>query len=431
MALWNLTLFLRTSVPSEDGCTYLRMAEQFARGEWHEPLASVFPPGWPLFLAPWLWLGAASEWASVVLATSCVLLSLRPMAQCAALLVATPSQPAAAAPFAAMLLLATSPLLSRLAVEGYSEPLFLLCMAQGTLSLLRGRAWAVGAWAGAAFWVRPEGALLAPLLVMVQPTRRSAWRKALQASLLVLCSVLLQAVLRCGAGLGFDALPLLGFHATRDELSQRGAWFANLLAVPGPWLEGLGVSGLLALGAVGPRLWALRAAALAQLAVVLTFVVRRRFFVSCAVAVHGLAAVAIANWPARWRKGLLGLAVLHAVVGGWLGTMDQDRALDRELGRYFAGQLAAATGLQSDLPRVLYYAQRPLGEPRRWSAEQWLARAEQQRAEWLVLGKRNAQQARRAGTAAWGEFVPATLPEPLASACAQRELLVLTRRSAR
>ena len=37
--------------PSGDGTSYMWMAQQLARGQWHDALSMVFPPGFPLLMA--------------------------------------------------------------------------------------------------------------------------------------------------------------------------------------------------------------------------------------------------------------------------------------------------------------------------------------------------------------------------------------------
>ena len=46
-----------TGVPSQDGTNYLWMAERFGAGDACAGLDEVFPPLWPLLVAPLTWLG--------------------------------------------------------------------------------------------------------------------------------------------------------------------------------------------------------------------------------------------------------------------------------------------------------------------------------------------------------------------------------------
>lgn len=422
---WHLLLFLRTPVPSEDGVSYLWMAERFAAADWHGGFGTVFPPGWPLLLAPWLALGLPPELASLLLATVAVVATLWPVAALAARL--APGHERVAA-LAAAGLFAASPLLGRLAVEVFSEPAFLWVMAWGTWFGLGGRSVALGVCAAVAFWIRPEGVLLVPALALAAPTWRSAARRLAVATTIALAGVLLLALCRWLAGHGFDPLPIHAFHESRDELDQRGAWFANLLDIPGPWLEAFGVSGLLCLAALGARLWPLRAAVLLQIAVVLTFVVRRRFFVSAAVAVHCLAALALLRCPPALRRATLALAGLHALLAGWHGGIDPDRAVDRSLGQYLQGQLRPDDRIATDLPRVVYFAGRQPPEPRRPDLAQLAVRAATDDVAVVVLSQRLAAE-RSAPLLPGCTEMP--LPEPLASACAQRGIVVLARRRVR
>lgn len=431
---WLVVLFLRTPVPSEDGVSYLWMAERFAAMDWPGGLSTVFPPGWPLLLAPWVALGVPVEVAAFGVAAVCLLVALRPMAAIVEHFAADRvDSDGAPVGWTAALLLATSPLLARLGAEGFSEPAFLAVMAWGTLLGLRGNSVALGLCAAAAFWIRPEGALLVPALALAGPNLRAIAARAAVAGGITLLGVVLLGVVRSKAGHGFDPLPIHAFHETRHELVGRGDLLGNLLAVPGPWLEAFGVSGLLGLFACGRGLWPLRAAALLQVGVVLTFVVRRRFFVSAAVAVHALAALALQRLPRRLRHALLALAVGHALVAGWTGGIDADRAIERELGIYLRSQPAVAGGVVSEAVRVVYFAGLPPPEPRRDDWQALLERAEASRAAYLVLSRRavaaaTAAEADAARLAA--RYTPAELPSELASGCAARGLVVFARRAA-
>ncbi|MBL8753782.1 MAG: glycosyltransferase family 39 protein, partial [Planctomycetes bacterium] len=209
-------LGLATPVPAEDGVSYFWMAQQFAAGAFAEALAMVFPPGWPLLLAPIVALGVSPEAAALLLSALTLALAAGPLVALAHEL-----DPRAAWP--AALLWASSPLLLRVAAEGYSEPPFVLLVAVGTWFGRRERFVAAGVCAGLAFWVRPEGLVLAASFVFVAP--RAAWRALLPAGLCVLAL----ATLRAALGLGSELLPLLTFHEQRDDLPGRGRVLANVL----------------------------------------------------------------------------------------------------------------------------------------------------------------------------------------------------------
>ncbi|MCA8948982.1 MAG: hypothetical protein KDE27_05735, partial [Planctomycetes bacterium] len=208
-------MFVLTSlrpVPSEDGVSYLWMASRFAAGDWQGALSMVFPPGFPLLVAPFVALGLAPERAADLVNACAFGATLLPLAAIARRL--APGTPQVGL-VAAVLFLSGS-LLLRVAAEVYSEPTFLLLVASGLLAGQRGRLWLAGGLASAAFWIRPEGLLLALAFTFAAP--RSGWR-SLPGALLGVAAL---AALRWGAGHGFDPLPILAFHEQRDDLPGRG-----------------------------------------------------------------------------------------------------------------------------------------------------------------------------------------------------------------
>src|SRR5262245_57055922 len=86
--------------PSGDGTSYMWMAQQFARGEWRDAMSMVFPPGFPLLLAPLMALGIDPWAAGVFTGALCLALLTAPLERIAADLA-----PGTQAPMAAMLLL--------------------------------------------------------------------------------------------------------------------------------------------------------------------------------------------------------------------------------------------------------------------------------------------------------------------------------------
>jgi hypothetical protein len=418
LAVWGLAA--ATPVPSEDGVSYFWMAQRFAAGEWRAALSMVFPPGWPLLLAPLLACGVAAERAATLLGAASLAACVWPLVRIARALHPDAELPAA-------VLWASSPLLLRVAAEGYSEPPFLVLMAFGTLAGLRGRFVAMGVCSGIAFWLRPEGFALAASFVLVQP--RAAWRSLLPAA----GGVLALASLRAGAGLGFDALPLVAFHAQRDDLPDRGALLANLLAMPGPWFEAFGVAGLTALLAPWrrrePAAATLRWQIALQLAAICTFVVRRRFFLSCAVPVVVLAAAVLARAPRRVAQAVLVLAIVLGAVFAWRGRTDADRAVERELGVWLAQALPRDGALVTDLPRVAWYAGRRPPPPRHFAAAQLLAQAHAADVRCVVLSidsKRGQFAELAAGLA--DAFARAELPASLRDAADARGIAVFVAR---
>jgi hypothetical protein len=416
--LLGLALAARTPVPSEDGISYLWIAQQFAAGDFREALSTVFPPGFSLLLAPFLWLGVDPEWAAIGLGIACTLLTLLPLARCAEAVVPGGGLPAA-------WLLAANPLLARLAVEVYSEPPFLLLMAWGTWWGLTGRFRRLGIAAAIGFWIRPEGLLLVPAFLAASPLR--AWRSLAPAAL----GVLLLAVLRWSLG--------HGFHEQRDDLPQRGDLLGNLLLVPAAWFEAFGLVALLALlphrvfvrdGAHPARgRLPLAVAAILQIAVVCTFVVRRRFFLSAAVPVVALAGAVVARWRPRVQLVVVAVAVVLGAIVALRGTIDPDRAAERTVGVHLRSRLQPGRTVTGDLPRVVWFAgQRPL-PPRRFDAARLAAMAGAPEVQFVVLATRRERDGEPAVADLPGpDFAPAELPPELVDACRWRGIAVFQRR---
>lgn len=420
LAAWSLVLALRSPLPSEDGVSYLWIAERFAAGDFAAALSTVFPPGYPLLLAPWLWLGGNGETVAHWFGAICLGATLWPLARLATFAGAPTVWPA-------VLLFAASPLPPRLCAEVYSEAPYLLLMAWGAWFGVHGRMLAMGACAAAAFWIRPEGSLLAASFVLVTPRR--SWPSLLPVAL----GVLALAAWRWSAGHGFDPLPIHAFHEGRDDLPERGLLLRNLLAVPGPWFEGLAIAGALVLPALfrpgSRRLWPFVWQVALQVAVICTFVVRRRFFVSCAVAVHVLAGIVLARFPLPARHALLVVAIGIGLVSGWNGGIDADRAVERDLGVWLRPQLAVADRLVSDLPRVVYFAGAPPLPPRHFTLPQMLDQVAGADVAWVVVRDRSER-------VPFAELEPqltkrferAVLPAGLAEAAAARGVAVYRRR---
>lgn len=416
--VWRVVLLRLTPVPGEDGVAYLWLARRFAAGDFAAGFGDVFPPGFPLLLAPWLWLGgepfATAQWFGIVCAAATV-----------PVLVALARRIAPDGALAVAWLWAFAPLLARLSVEVFAEPPFLLVVALGTLAGMRQRWWLTGLAGAVAFWIRPEGLLLPIAFVLAHRT------PALRALAATLAGVLAFAGARWLGGHGFDPLPLLAFHEQRDDLPERGRVLTNLLAVPGGWFEAFAVTGLLALYAL--RRWrerdvqALGWQSLLQVGAICTFVVRRRFFLSAAVPMHALAAPALAALRPRCRWLLVGVL---AVVGGVLGVRgvtEPDRIGERELGRWLLPQLAGDDQLVTDLARVGWYAGRRPPPPRKFTTETLLAQAHEPAVRFVVVAdRREGFAALAAGLA--GDFVPVALPDGLAQLAAARGIAVFARR---
>ena len=420
LATWCLVLARRSPVPGEDGVSYLWMAERFAAGDVAAATGPVFPPGYPLLLAPLVAAGVGAEAAAHLVGALAVAATLWPLARLAASMGGAPCARAAVWLFVAL------PLLPRLAAECYSEPPFLLLMAHGALAATKQRWWLVGLCSAAAFWIRPEGSLLAASYALAAP--RSAWRALLPVGV----GVLALAALRALGGHGFDPLPIHAFHQRRDDLPEQGDLVGNLLATPGPWFEALALAGALCLPQLRWRDPARRPLLLQialQIGVIATFVVRRRFFLSCAIPVCALAGATLAALPTAWRRGLLAAAVALAAWSGWTGGIDADRAVERELGAWLRPRLAGGERLVSDLPRVAWFAGEEPLPPRHHTAAQMQAIVDATRPAFVVVRTRSERSAWRE-LQPWltARFVAADLPPDLAAAAAGRGVGVFARR---
>lgn len=426
VAGWALLLAQRVEVPSPDGIGYLWMAERFAAGAPGAALAMVFPPGWPLAAAPLLALGLPAEAAMTWVAAAALGGAAVAVRRCAELV-----QPGAG--WSAATLFAAGPLLPRLPGELFSEPLFLLVVGWGTWWGMTGRAWRCGSAAGLAYWIRPEGALLAVAFAAHRP------RHCLRLLVPTVLAVVALPGWRAACGLDWELLPLLAFHDQRDDLPERGQWLANLAAVPwglaeafGP-LAGLGLAWLVPdlrrratnPAALRPLVWM----TLGQFAAIGAFVMRRRFLVSAAVPIALLATVPLATMSRRIRLPLVGAAAAVAAGLAWSAAPPPSRGVERELGRFLGAMLPGNAAVVSDLPRVVYYAGRQPPPPRHFTAAQLAAQAAAPGVQAVVLAAQSQRESSRAAAELLAEtFAPLPLPEPLASRCRARGLLVLSRR---
>lgn len=429
---WRAVLIALTPVPSEDGVSYLWMAERFAAGDFTAPLGEVFPPLLSLLAAPLIaagfdaWFatqsvlalaGAASVWA------------------CARLTAALAPSPTRAREFAtaAAWLTAFAALPARYCAEVYTEPLFVLVVALAAHDAVRARWIWCGAWVGVAFWLRSE-VLVLPIALTL--TRRGAWRTLLPAG----GAVAGLGVLRGIAGHGFELLPKLGFNWSKSAAGDSlAALVDGVSALPGAWFEAFGVAGVLALSGLalgrGSADRGLRLALLGAVVVVIAFATRRRFLVAWWPLVVPYAVMGLGGLPGRMRLLVLAAAV---VLGGVLGlrTTSADRVAERDVAHALRARLAPGEVIVSDLTRVVYFAgQRPL-PPRHFAPDELLALARAPDVRFVVLGaRREGFAAVRAGlvpadaqTFRPETFRPETLPAPLAALAAARGLEVFVRR---
>lgn len=421
---WRWLLATRTPVPAEDGANYLWMAERFAALDAAAALSEPFSPLWPLLLAVPIACGAPPLPAGQVL--GCVLggLALLPLAAVAERLRRGAGLPAAA-------LAATSSLLARTAAEVLTEPLFVLVAAAGIWCGVAGRTKGLLLAGAAAFLVRPEGLLL-PL-----PFALLDWRRHRLALLGPPAAVLAFGLWRLSSGHGFDPVPKLAFHAQRSELgAERGFVLGNLLAVPGAFAEAFLLAGLLALLALRPprprgsaALWL---ELLCGIAAIVSFVVRRRFFVGWAAAVLPLAGIGLAGLHrigARGRELALVLACGVDLWTAWHGTIDENRIAERLVGRHLREHLAPGETVAGDLTRLLYFAgMRPL-PARHFDAASLAAMARAPSVRFVALSSRSQRGVHDEVVAELADsFGRYELPRSLGDAAEDRGITVLVRR---
>lgn len=422
MALaWRIVLAVRTPVPSGDGCSYLWIARQFAGGRAALALSEVFPPGFPLLCAPLLRVGADAWTVGSCVCLVTAALSVWPIVRIADHLRAGAGVPAA-------ILWVASSDLARNAADVFSEPPYLLAMACGTLCGLRGRFVAVGVWSAVAFWIRPEGVVLATAFALAERRRASV---ALLPTALGVASL---AVFRWWHGHGIDPLPMLAFHVNeRDDLPGRGDVLTNLVQVPLRWFEAFGGVGLLPLLAVVPRLRAGRGAAplawqvVMQIGAICTFVTRQRFLLSAAVPVFAFAGVAAAALRPRVRGAVLVALVAFELVGGWRGVTGADRVAERRVGEYLGAQLRGEERIVTDLTRILWFADRRPLWPRHFRVDELLALAAEPVTRFVALRDKHETfpELDRGLAVGWRR---ADLPADLDASVRQRGIAVFVRR---
>lgn len=418
---WRIALALRTPVPSGDGCSYLWIAKQFAEGRARLALSEVFPPGFPLLCAGFLRFGVDAWTVGLCVCLATAALTVWPIVRIADHLRAGAGGPAA-------ILWVASSDLARNAADVFSEAPYLLAMACGTLSGLRGRFVAVGIWSAVAFWIRPEGVLLAVAFVLVER------RRALAALLPTALGVATLAMFRWWHGHGIDPLPMLAFHVNeRDDLPERGDVLTNLVHVPLHWFEAFGGAGLLTLAAAAPTLRAgMRAATLwwqivMQVGAICTFVTRQRFLLSAAVPVFALGGAVTAALRPRVRVAVLVALVVFEAISGWRGVTGAERIAERRLGEYLGAHLLGEERIVTDLTRILWFADRRPLWPRHFRVDELLSLAAEPTTRFVALRENHETFAElnRGLAAGWQR---ATLPADLDASVRQRGIAVFVRR---
>lgn len=381
-----LVVALRTEVPGRDGVSYLWMAQESAAGKVEALFATVFHPLYPAMVGGLLRSvpDLSVETAGQLVAGVCACLALFPLWGAARALFGE------RAAFWTALCYAVSAWFARLPAECLSEGPFFLLAASWAFALTRARPQALlaGAMAALAYLCRPEGAALIVLGAVWLWLRRERARSCE----LLLGTVPFALLLPAGYaafGCGFTLTPKAAFNWNVGAGSPEGGLvhvLAELRDLPGAAIEALGFLGLpLVLAGIvrhRPRgfrdaRWLLIAPLLVQCAAVILLRSHYRFLAGFGILLLPYAGAAAAEaWQAlgRWRW-LLPL-VLLASEARVLAPRNQDRAIERELGRWLGERLGPSETLASDMPRLVFYAGRRPPEPRKVPASEILTTAE-------------------------------------------------------
>lgn len=425
---WRCILALRTPVPSQDGVTYLWMAQCFAAAKVSAALSEPFSPLWPVLLALPIRLGMEPVLAGKLLGCFFGAIALLPVAA-----IAEHIRKGAGLPTAA--LAATARSLCLPAVECYTEPLFAWVLAGGILAGIRQQWWKLGVWSAVLFMVRPEGVLLPLSFLLLRGSYRA----------ILLCGLAVAGFgsWRWSCGLGFDPIPKIAFHETRDDLGgERGDFIGNIMRVPAAYMEAFLLAGALAfLAIISPRaknVCRIGMLFLLALLPMLTFVVRKRFFAGWAPTILPLAGVGFLSlrvylqsaWSMpRVPKAILITACLLDILLGWQSTMDTNRMAERLVGEHLGQQMAPDRTMVSNLTRVLWFAgQRPL-PPRHFNPEWFDKKTTDEAVQFLVLSinsKRNDFKMIEHDTA--GHFARYSLPSNISEAAEKAGIAVFARR---
>ena len=126
---------------------------------------------------------------------------------------------------------------------------------------------------------------------------------------------------------------------------------------------------------------------------------------------------------------ILAIPVLIGLFGAFSGGIDADRIAERRLGEYLGERLWGGKRVTGDLTRVLWFAgQRPL-PPRHFDVAQLAAMAAPGKVRYFVFSERSKRESSRLIEAELrSTFGRYPLPEPLASLCEARGIVVLSRR---
>ncbi|MBX3464792.1 MAG: hypothetical protein KF830_16610 [Planctomycetes bacterium] len=360
-------------MPARDGVAYLWLAERTAHGDLGGLFDTVFHPLYPLLVGLLLAAapGLAPEVAGQLVAAGSSALTVVPLFAVARRLHGATAATWAAAMFALGAWFVRHP------AECMSEGCFHLLVATWALAAVheRARPGLGGIAAGLAFLVRPEGAAAAVVGAWFFG-RRLGMRAALVHAGAAAAVASLLPLGALASGHGFVLTPKAAFNwsvGAGGAGSALAHYAEQWLRLPGNAWEGLGylVFPLAVAGVAGrwrrgldDRERLLLVPFLVQCAVLPLLFSHHRFVSGYGVLLlpfAGHAAAALAARPG-WRI-VLPLLLVASEAKLWLAT-PTDRGLERELGRWLAGQLAQGETLATDMPRVVYFAGRAPPPPR-------------------------------------------------------------------
>ena len=390
---WRLLMSFFTAVPTRDGVNYLWMAERLAEGRAHLALSEVFPPGLPLLLAPFVWLPLDSVGLDAF-RTAQVVQAVIGVASIVVIMRLTESYFGCGASCAGcMLMFATRHV--QLGAEVSTEPLFALLAGLAALDALRDRYLRSGLWSGLAFWVRPEGPILA-LAVFLTRFRRGGVL-ALVPALAAFCAL---GVLRWWVDLPFWPEAKWALHEAR--LFPDGASFVarlthyvgNLVFLPVRWLEAFGIPGLLAVYAVlpGRREAELQSRALVYtafggaFAAIASFFARWRFLLGWLPFFAVLAVAGLRRLPRSGHWPLMFLIMFSGIIMSLRSVLVQaDRYGERLVATWVGEKLEPGETLVTDLTRVMYFAGRRPLTPRPFSVDEVVEKIRSPNVRFVVL----------------------------------------------
>jgi hypothetical protein len=411
-APWSLLLLaaalralvcIRTAVPGRDGATYLWMAERAAAGDFGALFQTVFHPLYPALVGALLKTapGLDPVVAGQVVACGLGAIAVVPLWAVARALFGE------RAAFWCGFAYATGAWFARTPAECMSEGPFYLGVAIWAHALLGGRVLLAGAASAFAYLARPEGMALAAI--------GSAWLLARgerrNAALALAAALLLGALLPLGYAAFGDGWTLTPKAAFNYEVGVGGSpapvlrYLREAAGLPTAALEDLGWLWfpLMVAGAwrFRPRHWRdgavpLLLPFLAQCAVVPLLQSHQRFLsgFGALLCAFGGALVPQLLDAARRRHRAGPLLVVLALVASEAriaGARNQDRAIERELGRTLRAHLRPGEVVVSDMPRLDYFAGQKPPPPRPILPEDLLARAADPACRYVVLVERQPE----------------------------------------